>query len=151
MPKRDPAIAGFTLLEMLVVLALVGLSLGLFVGAGRPVPAGTAAQAAAIEIAGALRLARSQAILGNRPVVFTLDLAARRYGVGTTPDRALPPAVLLGLLTASSQVVGGSTGRIRFEPDGSSTGGRVSVTGGSRSVMVGVDWLSGRTSVVAAR
>lgn len=149
-PRRPPRAAtpGFTLLEMLVVLALLGLSLGLVLGAGRPVPAGTAARTAAGEIAGALRLARSQAILGNRPVVFTLDLASRRYRVGATPDRALPPGLELGLLAAGSQVSGASAGGIRFEPDGSSTGGRVTVTGGSRTVLVGVDWLSGRTTVV---
>lgn len=149
-PRPPPAGggAGFTLLEMLVVLALLGLSLGLVLGAGRPVPAGTAARAAAGEIAGALRLARSQAILGNRPVAVTLDLASRRYRVGAAPDRALPSGVALGLLTASGQVLGESAGRIRFEPDGSSTGGRVTVTGGARTVLVGVDWLSGRASVV---
>ena len=149
-PRPRPAggAAGFTLLEMLVVLALLGLSLGLVLGAGRPVPAGTAARAAAGEIAGALRLARSQAILGNRPVAVTLDLASRRYRVGAAPDRALPPGVALGLLTASGQVLGEAAGRIRFEPDGSSTGGRVTVTGGARTVLVGVDWLSGRASVL---
>jgi general secretion pathway protein H len=38
-------------------------------------------------------------------------------------------------------------GDIRFNPDGSSTGGRISVADGARSIAVGVDWLSGRVSV----
>ena len=147
-PHSIGGTAGFTLLEMLVVLALLGLSLGLVLGAGRPVPAGTAARAAASEIANALRLARSQAILGNRPVAVTLDLASRRYRVGAASDRGLPPGIELGLFTASGQVLGTAAGRIRFEPDGSSTGGRIIVTGGSRAVSVGVDWLSGRASVI---
>jgi len=39
------------------------------------------------------------------------------------------------------------TGGIRFFPDGSSTGGRISVARGQRTLVVEVDWLLGRVSV----
>lgn len=37
---------------------------------------------------------------------------------------------------------------IRFNPDGSSTGGRIELAQGSRYMSVGVDWLTSRISIV---
>ena len=51
------------------------------------------------------------------------------------------------LLTISGEQRDVTQGDIRFNPDGSSTGGRISVADGARSIAVGVDWLSGRVSV----
>ena len=55
----------------------------------------------------------------------------------------LLPAVLL-LAACSEQ----DTGAIRFFPDGSSTGGRVTLMVGERSYAVDVDWLTGRVRVL---
>jgi general secretion pathway protein H len=45
-------------------------------------------------------------------------------------------------------MVSDSVGAVRFDPDGGSTGGRVAIAGGDNTWWVGVDWLSGRVSVV---
>ena len=42
---------------------------------------------------------------------------------------------------------GPAIGDIRFQPDGSSTGGRITLADGRRRMAVGVDWLTGRVSV----
>jgi general secretion pathway protein H len=54
------------------------------------------------------------------------------------------------MLTGRDQVISESEGSIRFDPDGSSSGGRISIRGGGQLWTVGVDWLSGRVSVVHA-
>ena len=41
-----------------------------------------------------------------------------------------------------------SIGRIRFYPDGTSTGGRVTLTGSGAKYDILVDWLSGRVKIV---
>jgi len=94
-----------------------------------------------------LRLARSEAILSNRPVVLDLDLAGHRYRVGTGTPRFLPVGLSLELVTIAGEVLNAREGVIRFNPDGSSTGGRISLADGRRRVGVGVDWLTGRVSV----
>jgi len=48
-------------------------------------------------------------------------------------------------------VLNGREGDIRFNPDGSSTGGRISLADGRRRLGVGVDWLTGRVSVADER
>jgi general secretion pathway protein H len=87
----------------------------------------------------------------NRPVAFDLDLIGHRYRVGTAPPRRLPTDVAIELLTVSGEARDAREGDIRFNPDGSSTGGRISLIDGRRRVGVGVDWLTGRVSIADGR
>ncbi len=135
---------GFTLLELLVVLAVIGLvmvAVPMMIAGGRP---GPDTRAAAIEIASALRQARGQSIAGFRPVAFLIDVDERSYRIGADgAEKVLPEEMTLALYTARSELAGDSTGGIRFFPDGSATGGRVTVTNGSFKYTVAVDWLTG--------
>jgi general secretion pathway protein H len=139
--------AGFTLIEMLGVIAILGLMMVLVTVSGTPVSPATHARAGAEVLAGAMRAARSNAVTANRSVEVTLDLARRSYQWGHRPAEILPSDVSLSLLTSKDELVSGTTGRIRFNPDGSSSGGRVTVEGGNQMWWVGIDWLSGRVSI----
>jgi general secretion pathway protein H len=144
-------VGGFTLIELLVSLAILGLALTLIAGYKPPWSRGLGLQATAGELAASLRLARSEAILSNRPVLFDLDLIGHRYRIGTGTPRRLPADLSLELLTISGEALNGREGDIRFNPDGSSTGGRISLADGRRRIGVGVDWLTGRVSVADER
>ena len=65
------------------------------------------------------------------------------------PSRSisLPARLDLKLYTAQSEIVDDRRGAIRFYPDGSSTGGRVTVASGERKLLVDVDWLTGRVTI----
>ncbi|HYU11927.1 MAG TPA: GspH/FimT family pseudopilin [Stellaceae bacterium] len=145
-PRRSRE-AGFTLLELIVTLSILGLALALIVGFKPPWSGGLGLRGTAAELASGLRLARSEAILRNQSVAFELDLAGHRYRVGSGTVRQLPRQLKLALLTITGEQRDVAQGDIRFNPDGSSTGGRISVADGVRSIAVGVDWLSGRVSV----
>jgi general secretion pathway protein H len=138
---------GFTLIEILVTLAILSFALVLVVGYKPPWSRGLGLKATAAEVASGLRLARSEAILANRPVTFSLDVAGHHYRVGTGAERTLPSSLSLQLLTVAGENRGSGTGDIRFQPDGSSTGGRISLADGQRRMAVGVDWLTGRISI----
>jgi len=142
---------GFTLIELLVVLAVLGLALALIAGYKPPWSRGLGLKATAAELAAGLRLARSEAILSNGSVAFDVDLVGHRYRVGTGTPRRLPADLSLKLLTISGEALNGREGDIRFNPDGSSTGGRISVADGRRQIAVGVDWLTGRVIVADER
>jgi general secretion pathway protein H len=114
---------------------------------GTPVSPATHARAAAEAISGALRTARSEAVTSNHSVDVTIDLSSRNYRWGTAPAENLPNDVSVALLTTRDELVSQAVGHIRFNPDGSSSGGRVTVVGGNRIWWVGIDWLSGRVSV----
>lgn len=142
---------GFTLLELLVTLAVVSLALVLVLGYKAPWSTGLSLRATASTLASQLRLARSQAIADNRPILFVVDLDGHRYRVGNGEEHDLPRRIKLALLTVAGERLGKTTGSIRFNPDGSSTGGRISLAEGGQQIAVGVNWLTGRVSVADVR
>jgi general secretion pathway protein H len=140
---------GFTLIEMLVIVAILAFSLVLIAGYRPPWSRGFDIEATAAELAGQLRLVRSEAIAGNRSEGLQLDLAHHLYRAGSAAKpRSLPPALGVQLVTITNERHSQNIGDIRFNPDGSSTGGRIVLADGARRVAVGVDWLTGRVSVV---
>jgi general secretion pathway protein H len=139
--------AGFTLIELIVVLAILGSAMALIIGYRAPRGSTLGLRGTAAELASALRLARSEAIATNHPVALTIDLAAHRYRVGSAAPRAVPAGFALSLVTVSGETFGTTVGAIRFNPDGSSTGGRVRVADEHRALVIGVDWLTGRVGV----
>ncbi len=140
---------GFTLIELLVViavLALVLVSVPPFFATG--VPSATL-KAAAREVAAGLRYARSEAVTRNREVVFTIDLDEASYTVGANSrTMSWPDEIDVTLLTARSERIDETSGAIRFFPDGSSTGGGITLALGARKYRVLVDWLNGQVSIV---
>jgi general secretion pathway protein H len=146
----DARALGFTLIELLVVLAILGFALALVVGYGSPVSRGLDTRGSAAALASGLRLSRSEAILNNRAVIFDLDSAGHWFRPGSGPVQQLPPSLAIELLTISGARRNGHTGDIRFNPDGSSSGGRIWLADGRRKIVVGVDWLTGRVSIADA-
>jgi general secretion pathway protein H len=142
---------GFTLLEVIVTLAILGFALVLVAGYKPPWSSGLGVRATAAELAAGLRLARSEAIARNRSVALDIDVTGHRYRVGNGTERRLPANLSFELLTIVGESRGAGIGDIRFNPDGSSTGGRIVLAGAQQRVAVGVDWLTGRVTVADVR
>jgi len=137
--------AGFTLLEIIIVLAIGAVIYTLILGV--PLRGGTSAdlKAAARSLASGLREAQTTAMATRRDASLVIDLDARQFTIaGDKRARKLSDGIELKLDTAESEVAGEHRGGIRFYPDGSSTGGRITVSAGERKYLVDVDWLTGR-------
>ncbi len=135
-------------MELLVVLALLGFAVALAVPSLVRTLPGLELQTNARAVASALREARALAIAGNREVTLTIDVRQRTLRVGQGNAIKLDPQFGLSLRTASTELRGGgSIGGIRFFPDGTSTGGRVTLALEERQRHVVVDWLTGAVSV----
>ena len=137
MTARDDQ--GFTLIEMLVVLVVLGLMGGLVMARGPSRSAGLNARMAANRLAGVLRTARSEAIADDRPVTVVFDGPAGTVRIGVKPASAVG-----AVLTPSPPP-------IVFAPDGSSGGGHIDVIAGPVHKQVAVDWLTGRVSIADAQ
>lgn len=142
--------AGFTLIEMIVVLVILGLALGLVVARGPMRSERLDIDAAAREMVGALRLARGQAIARNAPVAVLVDPVAHAYRVGDGAVRRFPTGLAVSAWSPGP-AAGTQAGAVVFAGDGSSSGGRIELAGRTRHVSIEVSWLTGRVSIADAR
>ena len=140
---------GFTLLELLVVLLIVGLLVALvpplFSGA---VP-GAKLKAAVRDLAVTLRLARNQSITRDVETRVYLNLKSPAYAIGKQVPRALPAGVELQVASVPGQSAVATTRHVvRFFSDGSSSGTLIKLSRGKRSYDLHVGWLTGRVTII---
>jgi general secretion pathway protein H len=142
------AAAGFTLLELLVVLFIVGMvSAVAFPRLGRTGER-VVLRTAAVQLGNQIRATRLAAVKSNAPQTLTVDHASSRYWSSIDPvPRSLPRRVRL--TTEGDCINRGESGRavIAFRPDGSACDASIALTDGSLSARVTIDWLTGATRV----
>lgn len=140
---------GFTLLELMLVLFIMVLGMGV-IGVKLSSGQGPAElKAAAREIASALRHARGRALTNRQDQAVIFDLAENAYQItGVYPPRNIPSSIDVTLDIAKADI-DQNGGRVRFFPDGSSTGGRVTLSQGQREERIDINWLTGQVGVAA--
>ena len=144
---------GFSLIEMVAVIVLIGIAISVVSLSFSKSMSNARIQAASRDLVAALRYTRGQAIVKGQQTALDLDLQNNTY---QAPGRALiklPAEMHMTLLTADSEQTSSTSGRIRFFPDGASTGGHISVFMGQREWRINVSWLTGQVvrEEVAAR
>jgi general secretion pathway protein H len=129
---------GFTLLELLMVIALMAVALSVLgVGLGRGLDAARDRQVLR-EMVGALRQTRTQAVLSGSPLQLRFDLDHRSYQAPGQSRRQWPVNLAVQLTTAEE--LGQS---VAFFPDGSSSGGHLLVERAGQRWRIDVAWLNG--------
>ena len=144
--SRDSGVSlerGFSLIEMIAVLVLVALVFAFVTLSFSKSLSGAKIQAASRDLVAALRFTRGQAIVKGTSTSLELDIENNRYMIPGKRVITLPKNMHLALLTAENEVTGQNSGRIRFFPDGASTGGHISVLMGHDEWRINVDWLTG--------
>jgi general secretion pathway protein H len=140
--------SGFTLLEVVTALAIAAMLFALALPTGSPRHDRAEMANAARTVAAALRQTRSQAIAAGRPAAFAIDIATARFGAaGARVADQLPSGTAVSVTTTADERRSETTGLIRFYPDGSSTGGGVSLKRGGEQFDVLVNWLTGGVSI----
>jgi general secretion pathway protein H len=140
--------AGFTLVELLVVLLIIGVVFVAMPIAYDRMKPGLEVRSDAREIARILRETRGIAIRDNEEATVLIDLNERFLRIGAQRERFdFSEGMTLTLETAVSEQIGPDAGRIRFFPNGASTGGRVTLERLGKMYRIEVDWLFGRVRV----
>ncbi len=132
--------AGFTLVELLVVMGIVGLILAAVLAA-KPRTAAVRVAVAARAVAATLQLARAQAMASNAETVVRIDPERNQIGLARSMH-VLPRGMTVAMTVAETERVGDSGG-MRFYPDGQSSGGEIVLTLEGRVSRIAVDWLTG--------
>ena len=135
---------GFTLLELLVVLAL--LSLVASIATPNMVSFYHSSKQGALtrEVVFKLGKARTAAIETGTPVDFIFSYEEQSFGVKSSIQK-VPSGFVLDMISAQEIAVDHGWFAIRFYPDGSSTGGTVDIISHQTQVVIHVriDWLLG--------
>ena len=140
---------GLTLLEILIVIALMAIIAGFVIPMFSGPVSTSELRASARQLAAGLRLARSEALAERRETFLVVDVAGKRFKVDRDPaEHNLSSKIDIKLFTAQNDLVSDSVGSIRFFPDGGSNGGRITVASGERKFDVDVDWLTGRVAIL---
>lgn len=140
--------AGFTLVEMLVVLVIIAaaslMAMAAFGGGLR----GMQLHSSAKEIAAQLRFARAVAISTGEPQDVVIDPQGRSWRGAKGRSGSLPgegAVVFTGAGGAQFADADDADGKgvVRFFPDGAATGGRVRLLANGAGWDVDVRWLTG--------
>lgn len=141
---------GFSLIELIVVLVIAGLMLALIPPLVSSAIPGTELKNAARELMAGLRFARAYAISKQADAVLVVDVDSRQFTVtGRSRSYRLPEHLDLKVVSARSESEGEGVGAIRFFSDGTSTGGRITLSRGETQVYeIDINWLTGRAVIL---
>jgi len=139
--------SGFTLLEVVCVLAIIAILAALAVPA---LPRGTSRsrlESYAIATAALLKADRNTAIRRRTEITTQVDAASRRIRSGATERTVQVPddVVFDALLSARCNTHAGSG--ISFFPSGMSCGGTISLTRTDFGYEIHVNWLTGSVEI----
>ena len=146
--SRTEAQAGFTLLELLVVLVILALSATAVMSIGRSSLESARVRSFMVEAEAMFRDARTTAIETRTQTAVMIDAKGRTLSVsGGGRVLELPRGVSLDAKVAVPK--DGSLPSIRFFPSGGSTGGQLTFAFRGRSYDLRINWLTGRADAQA--
>ena len=150
LPRRLPSprlhgrrATGMSLLEMLLVIALIA-AIGLITAAGLSRGfAGMQLRSAGKDIANQLRMVRAQAIARGEPQRFVIEPGQHRWQGANARSGELPSRLQVQFEGAAQLAATPGQGVIEFHPDGGSSGGRIRLQLEAAEWRIDVGWLTG--------
>lgn len=141
--------AGFSLLEIMIALAILALAVTLVGAAFGRSSVGLRFDAATRELALNLREAQARALRSGRDVALVIDVDTRLYRLQDDPQVQLPEGITLNVISAGEVMASSRRPVISFAPDGSSTGGAIRLSLEDRSSTISIDWLTGAVTTAS--
>jgi general secretion pathway protein H len=132
---------------MLVVLSIVAILTATAFAVARPQAGHGRLLLAVRDLQADIRRARQDAQEQNAPTEIRFNLREGSWSATDGTQHRFPKNTVVNLTVASFGDEDSGNARIRFYPDGSSTGGDIEITGGASKYQISVDWLTGRTAL----
>ena len=141
------AVRGFSLLEIILVIAIIALASVLAAAAMGGGFKGMQHKAAAKQIASNLRYTRAEAIQTGKSQRFVIDPRAHTWQAPRSHHGDIPAKLGVAFFGAREVQPAAGVGAIQFFPDGAATGGRIQLTSGTAVWNVDVTWLTGQVEI----
>jgi general secretion pathway protein H len=143
------ASSGFTLLELVLVLLLLGLSSLIVIPNIEKGLQNREVKGSALALAAVARELRSRALHDGIPRQLILNLSQNSYRIEREREVILPPEVKFGEVAGGEMIDGGAR-QFLFFPNGSSHGGEIALLGGPRTVRYSIrlEPLTGKITVL---
>ncbi len=136
---------GFTLVELLLVITITVAAMAVVAPNLSSGNQASTLKSAARDVASALRFARGQALTTHKDALVSIDLEENTYQVtGREKVYQLDNEIDITLAVAQSELSGSGVGSVRFFPDGSSSGGRVTLELADLKQTLDINWLTGQ-------
>jgi general secretion pathway protein H len=148
MPEQKNSDAGFSIIELIAAVGIIALATSIVAPRLSSSRQAMALRASAIALAASLKDTRAAARTSNQERILVIDTATRQYGsFGATKPKTIPVSIAVSYEAQSEVFPSASRGGFQFRPDGSATGGRISLRSGSQTAIVAVDWLTGAVTI----
>lgn len=141
---------GFSLLETLLVVALLAVGAALAAAAVSGGFRGMELRATAKEMAANLRYTRARAISTGEPQRFTVDPAGHAWTAANGRDGEIPARLSVEFTGAREVQPSEGEGAVVFFPDGAATGGRIRLGLDGAAWDIDIAWLTGEVTVARA-
>lgn len=138
---------GVSLLEMLLVVALIAAASVLAAAAFSGGVGGMQLRGNAKDIASQLRYTRTQAITTGEPQKFVIDPRAHTWQAPNGRSGEIPPDLHIVFIGARQVQPSQGEGAIMFFADGASTGGRIQLSLKRAAWNIDVAWLTGQVKL----
>jgi general secretion pathway protein H len=141
--------AGFTLIEIMLVLVIIGMIYSLAPPLFNKAFPALKLKAVTRDLVQEIRYVQQSAITTGQPTAMHVELAEDRYAsdqINAGALRQLPEGFHF------ARQPGGSLEQIldlRFYPDGSASGGEIRIEAGRRSYTIRVDWLTSQVEILS--
>lgn len=144
--KIDNTSQGFTLIELLIVISIMAIATFFIAPRLSNQRDINDISFVASDIQSKLLLAKSNSVAKNKPVNFTLNTENRFYKIDEDDQAYIPERIHIEFLLGSTLASSSSAGNIIFFPDGTATGGKITLNQDEKTQVIEVHWLTGKVS-----
>jgi len=141
---------GFSLIELLVVLTLIGMMASIVPSFFSNGVSGTEFKGAARSLSASLRSARMHAISRHQDVSVSFNLEDNSYQISGSDKRyVFPKGIEVEVSRKAMGELNNEQAIIQFYADGGATGGLISLLKGDNARYdIAVDWLTGQVKIL---